>query len=256
MNTKKIIAYIGVFAVLIVVVVILNMTNTGTPLPLHILSSSISSTSSTSVRTTSILYTTTRSNLHSFCVPSTPTASPLFNGNFSTGTYVGWNATGKAFGSTPLNLTYMNNNHNYYGSPWTGYNNTFVASTYQGFLSGQGNLTSKPFQVVEPYLNFKIISAQNQGLYLEAISGNTVFERVYFDTFNQSINGNYFTTYLNGSMNLYPLLCKNASIKIVSDLQASTSSKYSYISAGNFYLSPTPKLDRGIIINTTILNYS
>ncbi len=254
MNTKKIATYAGILAILVVAAILLNLNNKNTVIPgiiSHQSSSSISSTSS--IYTTSSTPTTIPKS-YSFCVPKTPTTVPLYNGNFSTGTYLGWNATGKAFGNAPLNLTYMNAQHNYYGAPWSGYNSTYVASTYQGFVSGQGNLTSAPFLVTEPYLNFKIISPQNNGAYLEILSGNTVFEKVHFDTFNASLTPNYFTTYWNGSMNLYPLLCQNASVRIVSEIQSSTSSRYLYISAGNFYLSPSPVQTQGIVQNTTLAN--
>jgi hypothetical protein len=251
MNTKKVATYAGALVILVIIAVLLNL-NAGSRSVIHILpTTSTSTTSSTSISTSSIP-TTTRRSVYTFCVPSTPTEMPIYNGNFNTGTYLGWNVTGKAFGNAPLNLTYQNKQHNYYGAPWSGYNNTFVASTFQGFVSGQGNLTSAPFQVTEPYLNFKIISAQNKGLYMEVISNNSVFEKVYFDTFNSSLTSNYFTTYLNGSINLYPLLCKNASIRIVSDLEASISSKYSYISAGNFYLGPSPVQTPGILVTANL----
>ena len=251
MNTKKIATYAGVLVVLVIIAVLLSL-NAGSKTIIHILpTTSTSTTTSTSIPTSSTSATTRRS-AYTFCVPSTPTATPIYNGNFSTGTYLGWNITGKAFGNAPLNLTYQNKQHNYYGAPWSGYNNTFVASTFQGFVSGQGNLTSAPFLVTEPYLNFKIISAQNKGLYLEVVSDNAVFEKVYFNTFNPSLTSNYFTTYMNGSINIYPLLCKNASIRIVSDLEASISSKYSYISAGNFYLGPSPVQTPGILVNTNL----
>lgn len=251
MNTKKIATYAGALAILVIIAVLLNL-NLGSKSPIHILPTISSSTTTSTSIPTSSASTTTRRSTYTFCVPSTPTSTPIYNGNFSTGTYLGWNATGKAFGNAPLNLTYQNKQHNYYGAPWSGYNSTFVASTFQGFVSGQGNLTSAPFLVTEPYLNFKIISAQNKGLYLEVISDNSIFERVYFDTFNSSLVSNYFTTYLNGSINLYPLLCQNASVRIVSNLEASISSKYSYISAGNFYLSPSPVQTHGILVNANL----
>lgn len=251
MNTKKIAMYVGTLVILVIVALLLDL-NAGGSSPIHALPTSSSSTTSSTSVSTSPTSSTTHQSTYTFCTPSTYTSTPVYNGNFSTGTYKGWNATGKAFGSAPLNLTYQNEQHDYYGAPWSGYNGTFMASTFQGFISGQGNLTSSPFLVTEPYLNFKIISAQNKGLYIEVLSGNSIFERVYFNTFNASVTSNYLTTYLNGSINLYPLLCQNASVRIVSDLQASISSRYSYISAGDFYLGPSPVQTPGITVNPNL----
>jgi len=92
------------------------------------------------------------------CLSSNKTLA-LENGNFSTGTYEGWNLTGYGFGSAPLNITWANNNSCYYNTTWMGYNGNFFATTYHcGLVLQAGNLTSKPFKVVLPYLNFKIIS--------------------------------------------------------------------------------------------------
>ena len=58
---------------------------------------------------------------------------PIYGGNFSTGTFFGWDVAGQGFGKAPLNLTLANNESYYYLNPWSNYDygNAFAATTYR-----------------------------------------------------------------------------------------------------------------------------
>ncbi len=249
---KKPIVYLVIIIIAVMAAVFFFENNNGA----NIITNVIHPTSTpTTTKATSTTVQTTQpvTTAYQFCVPRTPQTFPLYNGNFSTGTYEGWNVSGKAFGKGPLNLTYANNNTQYYGAPWSGYSGRFAASTFtSGFLPGSGNLTSGQFKAKELYLNFQIESPQNKGIYVEILSGNSVAEIVHFNTFNGSITPNYFTTFMNGSISLAPVLCQNVSVRVVADVQASTQSQYSYISIGDFYIGASPVLTPGIITNVTL----
>ncbi|MCL5100782.1 MAG: hypothetical protein M1122_02410 [Candidatus Marsarchaeota archaeon] len=172
------------------------------------------------------------------CLSNLPTM-PIKNGNFSTGTYDGWNATG-GFGTNPFNLTQANIEGNYYNHTWEGYNGTYFATTYMGGISHYvGNLTSDPFLVTEPYLNFKIISPYNNLLYVEVYQDGVPFMRIHYNTY-VSGNKNAPSTFMNATIPLETLLCQNVSIKVTAGVAGATpSAVMDYIAVGDFYLSKT-----------------
>ncbi|MDE1850918.1 MAG: hypothetical protein KGH54_03960 [Candidatus Micrarchaeota archaeon] len=185
---------------------------------------------------------------------STESRVPIFNGNFSTGTYIGWNQTGGGFGSVPFNLTYANkpNVSAYYNHTWTGYDGTFFASTYHGGIGIQpGNLTSLQFKVVEPYLNFKIISPAQEQIYVQILQNGTP---VVVTHYNTNIPGNPYPTslFLNASIPLSLSLCQNVSIKVVAQVVGGFTNSRNYIAIGDFYQSKNPISTPGIIVNQTI----
>lgn len=177
----------------------------------------------------------------------------ILNGYFSTGSYYGWNATGVGFGSAPLNLTYANANGGYYSAPWSGYAGTYAATNYQGGLSLQnGNLTSLPFEVTEPYLNFRIVSPQSNQNYIEILQG-TKSSKYWYNTYNASSGANAPSTFVNASIPLLDttFFCQNVSIRVVSGAVGTTSS-LNYIAVGGFYMSQTPKSTPLILVNQSI----
>ena len=218
--------------------------------------SSTSTSTAPSTQTTTILVgrnsSTTTIPPQGSCLASTSTAQ-ILNGNFSTGTYLGWNQSGGGFGSAPTNLTYANEHQGYYNHTWIDYNGDFFASTYHGGLGVQpGNLTSNQFQVTEPYLNFKIVSAANAGLYVEVVSGNQTIVATHYNTY---IQGNPYPSseFLNASIPLSTALCDQVSIRVVATVVGNIEVRNQYIAIGDFYLgrSPSPNANL-VIVNQTV----
>ncbi|MDE1825087.1 MAG: hypothetical protein KGH61_03360 [Candidatus Micrarchaeota archaeon] len=218
--------------------------------------SSTSTSTAPSTQTTTILVgsnsSTTTIPPQGSCLSSASTAQ-ILNGNFSTGTFLGWNQTGGGFGTGPTNLTYANENHGYYNHTWTNYNGGFFASTYHGGLGVQpGNLTSDSFQVTEPYLNFKIISAANSGLYVQVLQGNQTVAATHYNTY---IQGNPYPSsqFLNASIPLSTVLCDKVRIRVVANVVGNIQVRNQYIAVGDFYLgkSPSPNANL-IIVNQTV----
>ena len=193
--------------------------------------------------------------LNSTTSPPSQVYSFVYNGNFSNGEYTGWNVTGAGFGTAPLNLTYADNAivKCYVGSPWSNIPGTYVASTYScGLQASPGNLTSSPFTVAKPFLNFKIISKPHANLYMEILAGNSPAIIAVYNTYNLSLPGGdqSASTFRNASIPLTSIAGKVAKIRIV----AGTPSKQNFILAGGFYLSTIPNQQSGILTNLTIYN--
>ncbi len=188
------------------------------------------------------------------CIEATNNIEPIFNGNFSTGTYAGWIVTNAGFGTHPLNITFLNKHNDYYGIPWNNYgNNTFMATTFEeGIAVAPGNLTSMPFKVTEPYLNFKLISPQNGEIYLEILENGTPKELAYFNTYAGPNGGP--TTFENESIPLQDFLCKNVSVRVVFNIAGTTETNY--VAVTGFYLSKTPRTAPNTVLLYKILNGS
>ena len=223
----------------------INITSSGREYPGN-------STSNTSTASTTV--TPQASTTISSCLSSLPTIS-ITNGNFGTGTYYGWNVIGFGSSGVPANITKMNAEHAYYGTPWAGLSGNYFATTYNqagGLALSTGNLTSDAFTVSEPYLNFQIISKYDQNLYVEILEGGTPVITAHYDTY---VNANNYTqsTFKNVSIPLTPVLCRSISIRVVADVLSSPSTNYDYIAVGDFYLSNSESHSSGV---DATLNYS
>lgn len=255
---KSIIAYIAVFVVLILFVYFTyGVSHAPTSTTTIIQTSTIQQQNVTTTILANI--TTTTTIPQGSCLSSNPTAA-ISNGDFGLGNYSNWAQTGGGFGSGPQNITHSNsaNVMAYYNHTWTNYLGNFFASTFTGGLGVQpGNLTSDPFIVTEPYLNFRIISSQHQLLYVEILQGNQTMIATHYNTY---VPGNPYPTslFLNASLPMSSLLCQNVSIRIVSGVVGTISTSRTYIAIGDFVLSKTPVVNPGIanpnqiIVNQTI----
>ncbi len=170
----------------------------------------------------------------------------IYNGNFSNGQYTGWNITGKGFGTVPLNLSYANSNAVspcYFGTKWQNYGvSPYVATTYTcGTQVSAGNLTSSAFIASKSFLNFKIISQQDNFLYVEILYNGTPYIIAHYDTFNTSLGTNA-SKFFNASIPLVTVLNKPVQIKIVAD----TPIAQHFMAIGDFVLSNQPNQDEGI----------
>ena len=202
---------------------------------------------------------------------NTTTSPPLevydyvYNSKFGNGEYTGWSVSGPGFGKAPLNITYANSKLCYSGDRWSNYNGTYFATTYNcGTAVAPGNLTSSPFLVSpkEPFLNFRLISPQNNNLYIELLRANyrisngsdsyvnsTPVEIAYFNTYNLTTNPNSTSNFQNVTIALTQYVNQALQIRLVSNLTSTGSSDY--VAAGDFVLSDRPNQARGVISNIT-----
>jgi hypothetical protein len=256
---KQIIAYLVGLVVIVIVALVLSgaLGKGGVKIPGISTTTSIATSAPNStvptistVQSSTTLPTTTI--FFSQCQSSSPTV-PITNGDFASGTYYGWSTTGPGFGSAPFNLTQANIVGAYYGAPWSGYSGEYVATTYQGGLSLQeGNLTSAPFEVTEPFLNFRIESPESNLIYVEILEGKNV-SKFWYDTYNASNNTDAATKFVNASISLLEtsFYCKNVSIRIVSG-SVGPGNRLDYIAAGDFYLSNKPISTPRILVNQSL----
>ena len=179
----------------------------------------------------------------------------IFNGNFFTGTYAGWTSQGLGFGTVPTNLTYANAQYSYYSVPWTGAGTNFFATNFKGGLQVVGgNLTSEAFLVTEPYLNFKVISPQSSQLYVQILHNGAPTITTFFNTFTATQQGgNSTSTFVNASINLLPLICQHAQIRVVAGTAiVSGGANLNYMAVTGFYMSKKPISTRGVIVNQSV----
>ncbi len=185
----------------------------------------------------------------------TTTAPPtlrdfIYNGDFGTGTYAGWNVTGAGFGTAPMNITHANKETCYIGQPWSGYNGTYFATTFTcGVSTAPGNVTSEPFvsNLTKPFLNFRIISPDDNHLYVEVLEGNVPRIVAHYDTYNSSLGSNASSTFRTASLALGRLNGKALRLRVVAD----TLNQFRFIAIGDFALSRTPAQQPGIIVNVS-----
>ncbi len=209
--------------------------------------------------------TLARAKLNTTLFPPPTIYNNVYNGNFMDGEYTGWSLYGKGFGTAPINITKANENTTsqcYVGQPWTGYIGSYIATTYNcGLSNAPGNITSSLFYANQPFLNFKIISPQDNFLYVEILYNNTPYIIAHYNTYNISSGSTCnvispspnstgsnssacaSTTFRNASIPLVTVIDKPIQVRVVAD----TLNRQTYIAAGDFALGAKPKQDQGIL---------
>jgi len=181
--------------------------------------------------------------------PPNVTYTEVYNGNFSTGEYNGWYLNGTGFGKAPLSIAKADAEGCYQTAPWAGYNGTYFATTFNcGLSNSPGNLTSSPFIVDEPFLNFKIISPADANLYVEILQNNTPVITAHYNTYNISrfgVTSDY--TFRNASIPLISVAGKTVQVRIV----AISLKHHNYIAVTGFKMGKLPNETPGILTNLT-----
>jgi hypothetical protein len=184
--------------------------------------------------------------------PKSEIYTDVYNGNFLTGTYTGWTQAGKGFNVTPLNITWadMPSHNCYIGIPWNNTNFTYFATTFGcGTATAPGNLTSSLFMANASFLNFRLISPENGGLYIAILNqSNSTVIAAHYDTFNVSSEG--YSTFQNASLPLTSVYGQPIRIRIVS-VPFGNNLSHLYIAASGFGLSDKPHSTKGILLNET-----
>ena len=175
----------------------------------------------------------------------------VYNGDFGSGQYTGWSRDGAGWGDAPLNITAADENGCYLNRTWSNYNGIFFATTYTcGTSVAPGNLTSSAFYVnaSAPFLNFRIISPDNGGIYVEILENGTPEITVHYNTFNISQGIYAVSTFNNASIPLSTLVNKVVQVRVVS---ATISQQQNFVAVGDFALSDRPVQQQGIVTNIT-----
>ncbi len=200
--------------------------------------------------------------LNTTTTPPNTIYTQVYNGGFQNGKYTGWSIEGRGFGKGPINLTAAdtvssNSPGCYFSTPWANYNGTYFATTYNCGLSvAPGNITSSPFLVDQPFLNFRMVSPDDNFIYVEVLQNGTPYTVVHCNTFNVSayqnlrLYQNISSTFRNISVPLYNAANKPVQIKVVAD----TLSNNHYIAIGDFAMSNRPQQDPGSFCNVTLVH--
>ncbi len=266
MNSKAIAAFAVILMLILVFTYFQFLHNSGTTPPPRIVGNGPAPGANHTANSTSPANTILNGTKNTTTIPPSPincvspnASAVINNGNFATGTYGGWNITGQGFlnssgSAVPTNILAANANWAYYVGPWIGYSGTYFASTYHGGISlTPGNLTSVPFKVVEPYLNFRIISPQSSLLYVELLQNGKPYLVAHYDTLTTTGNNSQQSIFVNETLPLLNLLCKNVSVRVSSGIVGSISTVRDYIAVGDFVQSKSDLTTPGTVINASIV---
>ena len=133
-------------------------------------------------------------------------------------------------------MIYVNANNLYLDTPYTNYKGRYAASSYlpQRDAGARGTLTSDPFTISKPYLEFLCTGMQNAQIYVELwVNGAPV---KHFEPDNPS------TDFERKSWDVSQWEGMSAQIKVV---DGSVSRPRGYIEVDDFYLTDTATVTPG-----------
>jgi hypothetical protein len=170
-----------------------------------------------------------------------PPSADMLIADFEQSNYGAWAATGTAFGSGPAQGTLANQN------PVSGYLGAGLANSYYGTDSSTGTLTSPPFAITKPYLNFLIGGGNLAGQECLSLIISNVVVRTATGGNSEALNQNQW--------DVSPYLGQMATLQIVD----SATGGWGHILVDQITLSDArlpalPSLSRMMLITNTLLN--
>ncbi|HSY43272.1 MAG TPA: glycoside hydrolase family 32 protein, partial [Candidatus Acidoferrum sp.] len=158
--------------------------------------------------------------------------------DFEEPTYGAWTTTGTAFGSGPAQGTLPDQN------TVSGYDGSGLANSYYGTDTSTGTLTSPPFVISRPYLNFLIGGGDNPGL--------TCMNLIISNVIVATATGANSETLLPMQWNVSAYLGQTATLQIVDNATGS----WGHILIDEIVLSDTefPPTSETMLLTNTLLN--
>ena len=169
---------------------------------------------------------------------SGPPSNDILIADFEQPTYGAWVTTGTAFGSGPAQGTLPNQN------PVSGYDGSGLVNSYYGTDTSIGNLTSPPFVITRPYLDFLIGGGNSPGQ--ECL--NLIISNVIVKT----ATGADSETLTAQQWDVSAYLGQTATLQIVD----SATGSWGHILIDEITLSDTkwPSLSRTVLLTNNLLN--
>ena len=192
----------------------------------------------TTIATTTMLSsTTTILQNQTFTCESENSTLPIGGGNFSTGTFYGWEVSGTGFGNAPLNLSTANNDGHYYTDKWSNSNYPFAATTFSNNKPMAPGSISFSYIPTLPYLNFQIFSPASKELYIKVVPSRGHSSVYYYNTLN--VTGNTTDEFEYASINMSALMCQKVTVEIVSNISPTVASSGIVLSNQNLFIAVT-----------------
>lgn len=165
-------------------------------------------------------------------------SSDLVIADFESADYGSWMATGTAFGSGPSHGTLANQN------PVSGYQGSGLVNSYYGSDASTGTLTSAPFVITKPYLNF-LIGGGN-------LPGQEGLNLIITNVVVATATGNDSETLTPKQWNVSAYLGQTATLQIVD----SATGGWGHILVDQITLSDEafPSLSRTMLLTNSLLN--
>lgn len=158
--------------------------------------------------------------------------------DFEQPTYGAWVTTGTAFGSGPAQGTLPNQN------PVSGYRGSGLVNSYYGTDTSTGTLTSPPFVITKPYLDFMIGGGN--------IPGQECMNLIVSNVVVKTATGNNSETLTSSQWDVSAFLGQTATLQIVD----SATGGWGHILVDQITLTDTafPSLSRTMQITNNLLN--